>query len=169
MDAELQGIKDAFGALGNGGKSRYGKARGMFDLIDIAEEEIQAAIIRTPERAQELNATFSRLNPPPGMSNYTSTIYWAYCREVLHLVATDQKLVYPTDAELILALCKTSQKAPLDQTANCLYVRLFTQHLEGRDGIHAFGYKDGISISAIEHLHGKQADVLYEELRGKGR
>lgn len=170
MDAELQGIKDAFGALGAGGKSRYGKAMGMFDLIDIAEEEILAAIVRTPERAQELNATFSRLNPPPGMSYYTSTIYRAYCREVLHLVATDQTLVYPTDAELLVALCETSQKAPLDGTTNCLYMRLFNQHLEGIDGISAFA-EDGaeFTVAAAEHLYGKQADVLYEKLRAKGR
>ena len=106
---------------------------GIFRAMEIAEEEIAAARRRHPEKAAILWDCFMLLNRPPLFRNLHPAIYRHHCRELLERVVAGEDTRYATDAELLVALCRASLKAPLMDTAEVLYVRLFQRIFPDQD------------------------------------
>ncbi len=84
-----------------------------FDRMGIAEEEIEAAKKKWPDKKAEIHAAFGALAPGE-LSRYGSDrLYRAHARELLERVAKGERLELGTDAECLAALSLASLKAPL--------------------------------------------------------
>ena len=98
-----------------------------FQLVVIAEEEIAAAISRTPDYEDALNGSFLRLQPSHIFRGLHEKLYRAYCRELLERVIDGTPLDIATKAEVLVALSRTSLRAPLNRNALVLYEKLFAE------------------------------------------
>lgn len=99
--------------------------RTVFDLTDIAEQEIKVAKRRWRRHAKRLEASFLLLCPTPGMTALAPSVYRAHAQELLERVAKGEDLVPGTEAEVMMVLSAGSLKAPLDQVHGALYERIF--------------------------------------------
>ena len=98
-----------------------------FRLILIAEEEITAAILKSPMSAEALNGAFRCLQPSHIFRGLHEKLYRAYCRELLERVIDGTSLDIATKAEVLVALSRTSLRAPLNRNALVLYEKLFAE------------------------------------------
>ena len=105
-----------------------------FHLMVIAEEEIKAAMLKTPGCAEALNGSFLRLQPSRIISGLHDELYRAYCRELLERVVDGTPLDIATKAEVLVALSTTSLRAPLIRNAMALYESLFVEIFGGLPG-----------------------------------
>jgi hypothetical protein len=107
---------------------------GLFDLMAVAEEEIDAASKRHPGRERMLSAAFGLLCPPAGMSKLDPKLYRAHARELCERVAAfdgppenHRPLALGTKAEVLMVLSELSLKAPPSQQYAALYELLFAE------------------------------------------
>ena len=118
----------------------------LFDAMEWAEDEIDAAKRRHPAAADRIWRSFLLLRPSsPQM--HTEVVYRSHCRELLDRVAAGEDTRPGTAAECCLALSETSLKVPLRTSAVGLYARMWrlaglppapitdlTEHYEAIDG-----------------------------------
>lgn len=95
-----------------------------FALMKVAEEEIAAAIKKTPRCRTRLNDVF-RVAYPGDLIAYGETLYRAHVRELLGRVRKNESFTPGTDAECLAALSAASLKAPLDATASAAMAKVF--------------------------------------------
>jgi hypothetical protein len=118
----------------------------LFDAMQWAEDEIDAAKRRHPAAVDRIWRSFLLLRPSSPLMR-TEVVYRSHCRELLDRVAAGQDTRPGTAAECCLALSETSLKVPLRSSAVGLYARMWrlaglppapitdlTEHYEAIDG-----------------------------------
>ncbi|MEV0109216.1 hypothetical protein AB0H42_23140 [Nocardia sp. NPDC050799] len=113
MDKLLPGLEETLGWLGE-----------VFERIDWAEEEIQAAQKRHPEQATQVWHGFSLLQPTHQRVEY-ELLFRAHCREILDRLAAGKPTQPGTAAEVLAALSEASMRAPLNTESVGLYFRMW--------------------------------------------
>lgn len=103
-----------------------------FDCMEIAEQEIAYGKAQYPQMAKEIDGLFGYLCPPPGMRDFGLQVYRAYVKEQVERVATQTLgrmllIEQPTKVEVLMALSRISEKAPLTPDATKLYFDLFAE------------------------------------------
>ena len=101
-----------------------GELESAFAAIDWAEQEITAAQQRHPAAADRIWHSFVLLRPTHDLMS-TEFVYRAHCAELLDRVAAGDDTRPGTAAECCIALCETSQLAPLTHAAVGLYARMW--------------------------------------------
>jgi hypothetical protein len=95
---------------------------GIFERMDIAEEEITLAQKRHPDASDRLYHSFTLLIPTHERMEY-EPVYRAHCRELLDRVAAGGDTRIGTAAEMCCTLYDVSLIAPLRSSAAGLYFR----------------------------------------------
>lgn len=98
----------------------------VFDLMEVAEEEISAAKVRHPKAAESLDSAFSALSPE-GFTGFGRELYRAHARELLDRVAAGGDVRLGTTAEVLAALSKVAGAAPLTQLGQAVFERAFAR------------------------------------------
>lgn len=120
-----------------------------FRLIDIAEEEIAAAIERHPYAADDLWHSFKLVQGTHELMS-TEFVYRGHVRELLERVAKGEDTRPGTAAEVCLAFRGANLLAPLNSTGAGLYARMWTLAFpdhpvwEGQTGHYEALYADRI-------------------------
>lgn len=96
-----------------------------FDLMAVAEEEIERAKRLHPEKAEALHASFGILYPGDLARYGSDRLYRAHARELLDRVARGADLEPGTDAECLVAFSFASLRAPLSASATAAMERVF--------------------------------------------
>lgn len=97
---------------------------GIFERMDIAEEEIATARKRHPHSSDQLYHSFHLLVPTHERMEY-EPVYRAHCRELLDRVAAGTDTRPGTAAEVCCALYDVSLATPLRSSATGLYFRMW--------------------------------------------
>jgi hypothetical protein len=97
---------------------------GIFERMDIAEEEIATARQRHPAASDQLYHSFRLLTPTHDRMEY-EPVYRAHCRELLDRVAAGADTRPGTAAEVCCALHDVSLATPLRSSATGLYFRMW--------------------------------------------
>jgi len=117
-------ITDLLGPVG-------GRILRVFECMEIAEEEIAAAIERYPVLGVAINAAFKHLYPTRALDGARDEVYRAHCRELLERVADGEDVRPGTKAEVMMTLSRLSQHAHLTEAAGALYRELFDELFPG--------------------------------------
>jgi len=105
----------------------------VFERMEWAEQEIEAAQARHPQHADRIWHSFSLLLPNPDLERMESEmVYRSHCREILDRVAAGGDTRPGTAAEVCCAMLATSLLSPLTSAATGLYMRMW----------HAAGFPD---------------------------
>ncbi len=115
---------------------------GLFERMELAENEITAAIERDPEHAEAYDAAFKLLVPTDTL--ISDSLYQRHCHELLSRVAEGQDTRPGTDAEILGAFSQATHAAPPNTTLSLAYARLFRrlfpEHAETADSLaHSVG------------------------------
>ena len=117
-------ILNEMGALG----SNIG---GLFECMEIAEDEIAKTQLNHPDKAGDIWNSFTILTPSPILEPRTPGIYRAHAQEMLQRVVNGQtkknELETATAAELCCVFCQTSQLHGLQSDAVVAYQKVFKQ------------------------------------------
>lgn len=114
----------AFAAIG---ETRTGYILGsIFDVWELAEDEIDKAKKRHPDKKQEIHDSFKILMPGVLLGKHEA-LYRAHCHEILERVALDTDTAPGTRAEALAVLSDTSLMVPLGDTAYSLFAELFSE------------------------------------------
>jgi hypothetical protein len=133
---------------------------GIFDRMDIAEDEITLAQKRYPDASDRLYHSFKLLIPTHKRMEY-EPVYRSHCRELLDRVAARADTRIGTAAEVCCALHDVSLIAPLRSAASGLYFRMWRSA-----GLPDF--PELVSISKNhEALEGSRIDDHEAETRSK--
>jgi hypothetical protein len=103
-----------------------------FRLMQVAEEEIVAAIKAHPEVRDALWNSF-RLLDPGIVATASDDLYRVHCRELLRRIVAGGDTRYGTDAELLIAFKEASLKAPLSPDGLRAYATVFRKHFRMTD------------------------------------
>ncbi|GGL09887.1 hypothetical protein GCM10011588_25310 [Nocardia jinanensis] len=96
----------------------------VFERIDWAEEEIQAAQKRHPGQAAWVWHGFSLLQPTHQRVEH-ELLFRAHCREILDRIAASKPTQPGTAAEVWAALSEAPMRAPLNTESVGLYFRMW--------------------------------------------
>lgn len=139
--------------------------RSLFDLVEIAEDEIVVARGGLTEKDDTdplwlafplLRATHDRMT--------TEFVYRAHCRELLARVRDGQDTRPATDAELALVISETSLRHPLPSELLALQMRIFARSFPEQ-----FAMLDIDDLDGYERREGRQADEWEHRLRRRAR
>lgn len=158
---------------------------GMFEAIEIAEEEIAAAKQRHPQHDSQLDKCFGILKPSPVIRHHGhefARLHRAHCRELLDRVATlldkdpqpieayldkrgtlaTQAMIdHGTKAEACISFSQTSLLAPLYHDAYVAYMLAFRYVYP--DKFHLV-IPDKTEFVVQERLHGESATLILEKV-----
>jgi hypothetical protein len=164
MARERTGAEKAFQAMQaidpEGGWAAFGNLlSGAFDQMTWAEEEVEAAKLRHPDKAAQLHGSF-KLTEPTFDLMHTEGVYRGHCRELLERVAAGEDTRPPTAAEISIVCSETSLRGPLHRGAFLVYMRAFkrlfpdkcTQVISDED------------LAAAERMDGSEANELQRGL-----
>ena len=111
----------------------------LFNLMDAAEDEISAAMVRHPEQARLLWNSFQFLAPGV-LDKYDSRLFRSHCCEILERIAQAGKFVFltktarkerplainrPTAAECLIGVSEASYVAPMHGAGSLAFHLLF--------------------------------------------
>ena len=106
-------------------------AQSVFRVMEVAEDEIDRALIASaPERREVIYNAFAILTPPRRMSEYAEMVYRAHCRELLGRLmqpCTPANFSVPTWAELVVAISEVSMATPVTDDGGALYAYIIRQ------------------------------------------
>ena len=91
----------------------FSTAGKVFDLVEVAEEEIARAKHEHPERADAIDASFQEHLFPGDLARFSKRVYRAHAREIIGRIVKDEDPKLGTMAECVVALSLASLKAPL--------------------------------------------------------
>lgn len=103
-------MEDLKKLLPDGVFSTIGK---VFDLVKIAEEEIEDAVAKHPDKTKELRDAFQEHLFPGDLARFGERIYRAHAREILTRISEGTDPTLGTLAECLVTLSLASLKAPL--------------------------------------------------------
>jgi hypothetical protein len=159
--SDRQAVLDAIKGLDPEGSGFWDHASNVFDLMEVAEEEIAEAQSRHPDAAEKLWDTFKLLYPGI-LTEYPARFYRAHCQEILERVYLDEDTRPGTMAEVLIGLSEWSlEHVPDTRTAalmGTLFGKLVPEHADwGEDIIRA---QEAVGVPG-------SADALYEQLQRK--
>ncbi|MEU3052203.1 hypothetical protein [Streptomyces griseus] len=135
-----------------------------FAQMGWAEDEIESARRRHKEKDRgPLWRAFALLKPTADRMT-SEAVYRAHCGELLERVAAGKDTRPGSDIELVLALSRTSNAAPMNPSACCLYFRLMSRCLPRH-----WARLSHVDLPAYEKVHGAKADEYEQWLRSKLR
>lgn len=112
--------------LGDEADGLFAVLAGAFERMEWSEEEISAAQVRHPERADRIWHSFCLLVPNDGLARMSyENVYRSHCREILDRVAAGEDTRPGTAAEICCAMLASSLLAPLTSAATGLYMRMY--------------------------------------------
>lgn len=129
-----------------------GAILGTVSATSWAEDAIDEAMARHPDRADVLWHCFALLVPTHELVAGTAMVYAAHCRELLERAAAGGDLRPATAVECVVALCGASKLAPLSATGTGLYLRLWSRA----------GLPD-VAGGALEHYEAIRGDRMDEQ------
>jgi len=141
-------------------------------LVDTAEDEIEQAVARHPQAADDLFHSFCLLLPAFEADAWgTEFVLRAHCRELLERVASGADTRPGTNVECLLAMVQVSKAVPLNGPAAGFYFRMwsgaFPDHeLTGRDQHYQALY--GARIDEAERKTRKKLSIPGRVLRDVG-
>lgn len=139
--------------------TRLGTVGRVLGLVEVAEEEINAAVASHPEKTNELRAAFQEYLFPGELANFSADVYRSHAKEILGRVARGEDVTPGTDAECLVALSLASLKAPLA-----------SGHLAAMESVFAKVYPDHKSENiGREAFAGETAEILGELRKKIGR
>jgi len=115
---------EAFDLMGAG--SVFSQINAVFRCIEIAEQESERLAQLHPAQREALRAAFPDLMPG-GLAGMHDALYRSHARELLQRVVNGEDVMLGTNAEALLALHKSSLRAPLTSAAAACFEGLFTQ------------------------------------------
>lgn len=134
---------------------------GLFDLMKIAEEEIEAAELGLSEEDRlRVHDSFHYLCPMLNFANRRPELYRRHCREIIQRVrynARDTEIDLGTMAEVLIALSEMSMIAPLGGDAPFLYARLFKKFLP----------EEEMNFSIMREAYPGSSDELFFRMSAK--
>lgn len=156
MDSVLPGFSAGLGSI--------------FDRMEIAEEEIDAAQAWYPERADEIDDAFALMKVSPLLEPYADRpgVFRAHCRQIATWVGQGKDPNRATDAELLHVMAETSLRAPLNTEGLLLYFRVFTNVFGESEAGDILG-EVAQNLEYLERNYAATADVLLEQTREKFR
>lgn len=142
----------------------------LFDLMEVAEEEIEAAQKRFHEPVGEGDGpiwnSFGLLVPShPEMVH--ESLYRVHCRELLDRVGRGEDTRPATSAEMIFALSEASLQAPLTSAAAGLYLKLGMKCFP--DVMSKVMDDIGRTVGDYERIHGQDMKAHEEYLKRRLR
>ncbi len=114
------------------------KLAGLFALMDIAEDEISAAMVRHGDRAKLLWNGFPFLAPGV-LEHYDARLYRSHCHEILERLAEAGRFIFqkrhekplainrPTAAECLAGVSEASFVAPMHGEGSLVFHLLFAR------------------------------------------
>lgn len=96
-----------------------------FRRMEVAEEEIRAAVARYPNKAAEIDGAFPYLCPTAVLKELGDEVFRAHCREMLERAAQGHDMDRGTTAEVLAVLSRGSEVAHLSRIGTLLYRELF--------------------------------------------
>lgn len=179
MQATIEALTQA-GLNNDGLFTRIGSA---FALMDVCEEEIDAAMHTNPKCRRELYGSFMLLCPDNKYNQaMPAEVYRKHCKELLGRVSkwynddthrtTNMSMPknmaqLPTDAEMIMSMSAISFIAPLKPDWYLLYAHLFMQIMPNKYPL-VFGIGDNLVPLPPESSKGAM-EMCYSELATKMR
>lgn len=97
----------------------------LLGCMDLAEQEIRAAMLRHPEQAETINALGFALLQPLGELGSWAAAYRRHCAEILDAIALGQEPPAVTWAEVCLAFALACLRAPFNTEAAVAYGMAF--------------------------------------------
>jgi hypothetical protein len=131
----------------------------VFEQMEWAEEEIEAAMRRHPDSKDLLFHSFKLLSATHSVMA-SEFVFRAHCRELLERVANGEDTRLATAAEVCCACHDASQLAPLTTSAMGLYVRMWAIAFPDKGVL-------GDNREHYEALKGANIDSLESESRRK--
>ena len=107
-------------------KALASTAARVFELVKVAEEELEAAKKRHPGKAPEVHRAF-RLIEPGGLLWLDDEVFRAHARELIQRVVDGKDTRLGTRAEVIAALSEASLRAPLPRDETELMAKIATR------------------------------------------
>lgn len=133
----------------------------VFDLMEVAEDEIASAKRRWPDDEKIIYRSFQLMVPT--RSVLVESLYRCHVRELILRVRTGKDTRPGTSAEVLGLLKDSSLASPLKGYAVMLYGRLFCRLFPTEaEGVWATG-----ALEYEEKTHGCQADELFAEAQRK--
>lgn len=151
MDTDFYAVLNAIA----GGNSFWNTIRNTFELIEVAEAEIDRAKEQHPAQAEALHRAFSLLRPHLVGSYQNHELYRHHCRELLARVVKGQDTRPGTQAEGLVALNEVSLQTPIIHDAAAAYAQLFQAIFPHRTDIVA-------ALPAQERYPGRVAEIIGE-------
>lgn len=120
---------------------------GLFDLMKVAEDEIELAKRGQPlDVVRRVHESFPVLSPCEELGgDCNPEVYRAHCRELLARVtegASDADINLRTKAEVMMLLSRASLKSPLNTDGCDLYASIFREVFPDDRGIVHFEVRD---------------------------
>ncbi|MFY1620072.1 hypothetical protein [Micromonospora sp. WMMD736] len=135
---------------------------GIFERIDMAEDEIRSMQQRHPAHRDELYHSFKLLQPRDiGEGMYTEFVYLSHVRELLGRVVSGADLRPATYAEMSVMCAEVSQKVPMHGAGAGLYFRLWAKAFP----THPLTVEQAAQRVHYEKLFASQIDESQAELR----
>ena len=120
----MNNVLDEIRKLDPANSSFWGRVGGLFDLMEIAEDEIAKAQARHPDAKERLWHTF-RLLSPGHLTGYPTRFYRAHCHEILERVYNGVDTRPGTKAEVLTGLSEWSLEHKPNTATAALISELF--------------------------------------------
>lgn len=134
----------------------------LFDLMEIAEEEIRGGMERHPEAVEEVWGLFLTLMPHEHLRRHP-VLYRSHCRYLITRVAEGKELKSPSPAEYCAIFSVLSLQAPLRSDLMVAYWKCFQAALPEQ------AQKMRSEDSDLDYQRESYPGVVEEILTGMGR
>ena len=150
--------KSCNGVLQVSGAGTMARLEGVFDLMKVAEDEIQVVVLRLLDEGDEEGATrawnaFSALAPSETMRTRAPAVYRHHVRELVERAGAGGDLRDGTRAEAMLAISEATVASRLDRDVELLALRIAQEIFPEADLLDAFGDREGYDGAVGEKLH----------------
>lgn len=143
----------------------------VFHFMDIAEEEIDEAELRFPDKADRINDFFVHLYPGKHLETWAGTaipdaVYRSHCCELLERVAKNEDTTLGTDAEVLCTVSGASFSTLLNVMHSHIYGKCFLSVFGSDEVDRLFGddsLDDQTKLLKQSTFFIEQYDGAYEE------
>lgn len=140
--------------------TRLGTVGRVLNLVEVAEEEIAAAVKDHPAKTKELRAAFSEHLFPGELGNFSADVYRSHAREILGRIARGEDVSPGTDAECLVALSLASLKVPLASghlaAMESVFAKVYPNHKDAPIGREAYAGETQEILSELRKKIGRR-------------
>ena len=157
---DINQMIEAIKGIDPSGASFWSNISGLFDQMEVAEDEIAKAQNRHPDAKEKLWNAF-RLMQPGVLLGFPDELYRAHCRELLERIYQDLDTRPGTQAECLVAFSEMSLVAPLRHDAELamkhLFVSLFPNQAAQWDVVPTYETYQGATNEILAQVRSKAA------------